>query len=291
MALAYASVYHLSPANLAHYLAFLREFRPAVIMGYPSALNTVAAYALEHDDLPAVARAVFTTSETVTDAIRAAVEAAWRCKVYDRYGAVENCLFASQCEHGRYHVSPDVGVVEILDAAGRPCPAGVMGEVVVTGLWNLLQPLIRYRIGDVARWAVEQNCPCGRAMPILECVEGRVEDVCYTAEGRQVLRFDTVFKGVAAIREAQVVQERPDLFVIRVVPAEPFGESDVKRLRDNMALHVGDVTTEVVCVPSIERSGAGKFVPSCVTCQPRSSNHCVPAVGPDEHRSKGQPGG
>ncbi len=257
--MAYASIYHLSPRFLPEYMKFLRRYRPAMIMGYPSALYTIARYALENHDLPAPAQAVFTTSETVTEQHREAIEAAWNCRVFDRYGAVENCLFASQCEHGRYHVSPEVGIIEILDAQGRPCPPGVMGEVIATGLQNTLQPLIRYRIGDVARWAVDQNCACGRQMPVIEAVDGRVEDMCYTPDGRAMLRFDTVFKGIDNIREAQVIQENLDLFTINVVPAAGFGEADMEHLQANMRLHVGDIITRVNVLPSIPRTRAGKF--------------------------------
>jgi len=52
-----------------------------------------------------------------------------QCRVYDRYGAVEGCVFASQCEHGRYHVSPEVGIVELVDHEGRPVRNGEIGEV------------------------------------------------------------------------------------------------------------------------------------------------------------------
>lgn len=257
--MAYASIYHLSPEFLPAYTAFLRSYRPSVIMGYPSALYTVARYALDHNELPAQAKAIFTTSETVTAQAREAIEAAWQCRLYDRYGAVEGCMFASQCEHGRYHVSPEVGVIEILDAQGRPCPPGVLGEVVCTGLQNSLQPLIRYRIGDAARWATEQRCECGRDLPILEAIEGRFEDICYTPDGRQMLRFDTVFKGVTNIKEAQVVQEGLALFVVNVVPSDHFGEHDVQRIKENMRHHVGDIQTIVVIVPEIARTSAGKF--------------------------------
>ena len=135
----------------------------------------------------------------------------------------------------------------------------MLGEVLCTGLHNLLQPLIRYRIGDVARWALDQSCACGRQMPILEGIDGRMEDVCYTADGREMLRFDTVFKGVDAIRQAQVVQEALDRFSIYVVPADGFGPADVRRIQDNMRTHVGDVRTEVHPVPEIERSASGKY--------------------------------
>ncbi|HEY1558649.1 MAG TPA: hypothetical protein VGF94_27690 [Kofleriaceae bacterium] len=255
----YFSIYHLGERHLPHYIRYLQEVAPAVIMGYPNSLITVARYALSTGQALPRAKGVFTTSETVTEELRRDLEAAWGCKVWDRYGAVEFCLFASQCEHGRYHVSPDAGIIEILDQEGKPCGPGQLGEVVATGLHNHLQPLIRYRIGDAARWALDQSCACRRAMPILEAIEGRFEDMCITRDGRELLRFDTVFKGVAGIKEAQVIQERADLFRILVVPATGFGERDVATLRDNMTLHVGGAGVEIVPVQAIERTSAGKF--------------------------------
>lgn len=257
--MAYASIYHLSPRFIPAYLSFLRQYRPAVIMGYPSALRVIAKYAIENDNLPAPAQGVFTTSETVTEQDRALIESAFQCKIYDRYGAVENCHFACQCEYGRYHVSPDVGILEIVDSAGRAVPPGVMGEVICTGLHNTLQPLIRYRIGDVARWAEDQNCACGREMPILEAIDGRVEDICFTADGRQTLRFDTVFKGIDNIHEAQVIQEQLDQFIIRLVPGMGFSDLDAQHLTENMHLHVGEVQVKIELVDQIPRTTAGKF--------------------------------
>jgi phenylacetate-CoA ligase len=257
--MAYASIYHLSPTFLPAYIKFLRAYRPSVIMGYPSALYTIARYALDHGDLPAPAKAVFTTSETVLDYVRKAIEATWQCQVYDRYGAVEGCLFASQCEYGRYHVSPEVGIIEIIDCEGQSVPPGVKGEVVCTGLQNILQPLVRYRIGDVAHWAIDQHCLCGRQMPILGAIEGRFEDTCYTSDGRELLRFDTAFKGVRNIREAQVVQEKLNSFTVYVVPDDGFGIGDIERIQNNMRLHVGNVYTDVKPVTAIPRSISGKF--------------------------------
>ena len=270
--MAYASIYHLSPKFLPAYLDFLRCYRPAIVMGYPNSLYTIARYALDHHDFPAPAQGVFTTSETVTTQIREAIEAAWQCKVYDRYGAVENCMFASQCEHGRYHISPEAGIIEILNRDGQPCKPGEIGEVICTGLQNLLQPLIRYRIGDAARWAVEQNCPCGRSMPVLESIEGRFEDICVTPDGRELLRFDTVFKGVHGIKEAQVVQEKVDHFIVYIVPAENYNDHEEEKICSNMRLHAGDVQTDVRLVDAIERTPAGKFraVICCLSGEERS---------------------
>lgn len=257
--MAYASIYHLSQKFLPYYMDFLRSFQPAVIMGYPSALNIIAQYALEHNDMPTPAKVVITTAETVTQLAREAIETAWQCKVFDRYGAIEGCVFVSQCEHGRYHVSPEIGIVEIVDSTGHPVPPNVMGEVVCTGLQNLFQPLIRYRIGDVARWSTVQNCPCGREMPIIEAIEGRFEDICITSDGRKMLRFGRVFVGFDNIVEAQVIQEKLTLFVIKVVPTKSFGQHDIELIKNNMRLHVGDIEIQVKLVDAIHRTEAGKF--------------------------------
>ena len=243
--MAYASIYHLSKNFLPYYIDFLRSYKPSIIMGYPSALNTIACYALDNRYLPLAAKAVITTSETITAPVRERIESAFNCRIFDGYCAVEMCLFASQCDRGRYHVSPDVGVIEIIDSRGLEARPGELGEVICTGLQNTLQPLIRYRIGDVARWAVDQNCGCGRAMPILESIEGRFEDICYTPDGREMLRFDTVFKGVKNIRESQIVQEKLTSFTIFVVPAQGFDSRDIDTIKANMQLHVGNVQTEV----------------------------------------------
>jgi phenylacetate-CoA ligase len=267
--MAYASIYHLSPKYLPHYLAFLRKYKPQVIMGYPGALNIVARYALENKDMPAPAKAVLTTSETVTDQIRETVEAAWQCRIYDRYYCAENAFFASECQYGRYHASPDVGIIEIVDVNGKHCPPGVTGDVICTGLSNRLQPLIRYRIGDVASWAIDQDCPCGRNMPILESIENRFEDICYTADGLRVIRFDTVFSDVDNIREAQIAQERFKVFTVFVVPGIGFNSQDIEKIKRNMQLHVGDVRTYVEVVHSIARSSSGK---------PRAVVYNLPAV-------------
>lgn len=74
-----------------------------------------------------------------------------------------------------------------------------------------------------------------------------------------MLRFDTVFKGVEKIREAQVVQERLDRFVVFVVPAADFSKDDIEKIRANMRLHVGEVEVEVKSVPVIARTPGGKF--------------------------------
>ncbi len=78
-------------------------------------------------------------------------------------------------------------------------------------------------------------------------------------DGRRVLRFDTVFKGVGSIVEGQVVQESPQQFTINVVVAGDFTENDRKTLLHNFQQHIDQVQVEVMVVPQIPRTASGKF--------------------------------
>ncbi|GJQ22200.1 MAG: hypothetical protein HBSIN02_25550 [Bacteroidia bacterium] len=132
---------------------------------------------------PRTLKSIITTSEKLTPEMRKVMEKAYGCKIYEEYSTVENALFASECEDGRLHVSPDVSIVEILRPDGSACLPGEVGEVVTTVLSRKYQPLIRFRLGDLAAWD-DEPCTCGRQMPVIREVVGRIEDVVVGPDGR-----------------------------------------------------------------------------------------------------------
>jgi phenylacetate-CoA ligase len=204
-------------------------------------------------------KAIITTSEKVTEEMRRVMEEAFGCRVFEEYSNVENSLFASECQERRLHVSPDVGVVEILRSDGSPCDPGETGEIVSTTLMRWSQPLIRYRLGDLGRWD-EGRCRCGRAMPILREVVGRVEDVVVGPDGRQLVRFHGVFTDQPHVREGQIIQESLRRIRVRVVPHETFGPADRSDIEVRVRQRLGpEVDVEVELVDQIPRSAAGKF--------------------------------
>jgi phenylacetate-CoA ligase len=275
--LAYASIYHMSDQFLPYYVEFLHRYRPVVIKGIPSALRTLAHYACEHSTLPPPARCIITQAEFLSDGDREVIERAWGCRVTDEYGAVEGCVLACQCKSGRYHLSPDIGITQIVDADGTPCPPGVSGELVCTGLHNLLQPLIRYRIGDLARWSENQHCDCGYQTPVIEGIDGRVDDICWTPDGRRVAIFAPMFRRLSEIREAQVVQNRLNEFTVYVVPCPGFGSEERAELERKMHQHVGPVTVSIEIVDTIRRDPSGKFRPVVCAVSPEEIKDAFPA--------------
>ncbi len=256
----YFSIYHLRRENLAHYCRELQRFAPELMLAYPSAIYPVARFALDEGVSLPRPRGIVTTSETLSAEQRRTIEQAFGCRIYDQYGAAEACVFGATCEQGHLHVSPDFGYLEVLKADGKPAEPGEMGEVVCTGFLNELQPLIRYQLGDVVRLSRLSHCACGRNMPIIEEICGRVEDMLHTVRGDPVIRFGPAFKGVHGIREGQVVQRAKDLFIVRIVPDPGFSADEEATLIRNMELHLGPGhVIRVEKVAQIPRTASGKF--------------------------------
>jgi len=237
------SSYHLAPQNLGAYLDALRRYAPDFIHGYPSSLYLLAQAG------GCQTKAVFTASETLLDFQRTAIETAFGVRVLDWYGNTEMTTNIVQCAAGNLHYRLDYGVLELL----------ADGTMICTGLNNPAMPFIRYRVGDRAV-AKPGNCPCGCAFPLIERVEGRVEDYIRTPDGRLVGRLDHLFKDVRHVREAQIVQRRPDEIVVRIVRADGYGDADEQTVRREARQRLGDVIgVRFEYVDAIERTAAGKF--------------------------------
>ena len=255
----YLSAFHLRPQTAKRYVAALNRHRVRWLTGYAVSYYLLARLMLAQGLKVPGLKAVITTSEKVTEEMRRVMEEAFGCRVFEEYSNVENSLFASECQERRLHVSPDVGVVEILRSDGSPCDPGETGEIVSTTLMRWSQPLIRYRLGDLGRWD-EGRCRCGRAMPILREVVGRVEDVVVGPDGRQLVRFHGVFIDQPHVREGQIIQESLRRIRVRVVPHETFGPADRSDIEVRVRQRLGpEVEVEVELVDEIPRSAAGKF--------------------------------
>lgn len=257
------STVHLLPENLPHYAAALERFKPVYLSGYPSSMYVLAEYYRQAGGgTPGAApklKAALTSAETLLDHQRRAIEETFATRVFDQYGQAEMQSFWYECEAGSMHAHPLAGVTEILRADGTAAAPGEMGEVVLTGLVNDAMPLIRYRVGDTARFAMRQCC-CGRGMPVIEEIGGRLDDFVYTRERGFLGRLDPVLKGVHNIIESQIEQESLDRLRIRFVPAPRFTNEDLHLLENNLRARVGrSIHLEFECTQHIPRSATGKF--------------------------------
>jgi phenylacetate-CoA ligase len=254
----YMSSYHLSPRNIPYYCDAIRRYGVRYILGYSSALHTIACEIRDAGLEPIPLAVVIANAEPLYDYQRKSIAQAFLCPARETYGMSEMVVAASECACGTLHLWPEAGVLEIDPVSEEPHRAS--GNLIATGLCNADMPLIRYRTGDRATMTLSPvACACGRTLPALEHIEGRSDDVLYTADGRAVGRMDTVFKANFPIREAQIVQESLDLVRLRYVPADRCAERDVQEMREQIGRHMDGVLVIAEAVHAIPRGPNNKF--------------------------------
>lgn len=254
----YMSAFHISPANVKYYVDAINKFKPDYLVGFASSHFFLARMICEKGLEVYKPKAVLTSSEKLTPEMRSIIQEAYRCQVFDAYSGAEVCCLASECEYHQLHVSPDVGIIELLGEDGNPVGLGEPGEIVATGLLNFEQPLIRYQTGDLAVLSA-QSCCCGRQMPILKELVGRLEDTVIGPDGREMVRFDVTFKGLPNIREGQVIQESLSGFRLRLVVEPGFGNKEREVIRRRFEERLGAIELSFEIVDKIERTERGKF--------------------------------
>jgi len=172
-------------------------------------------------------------------------------------------VLAGECEESTlYHIFPEYGIVELIGRDGQPVEEpGVMGEVVATNLTNYVCPLIRYRTMDLAT-AAEGTCTCGRQYPLLERVEGRLQEFIVTGRGDLLsgitMNIDT--DAFDNVKQFQFYQERVGEVILNIVKKPAFDDSDAEYLYQEVSRSCGDDVTVVLrYVDNIPLTARGKY--------------------------------
>ena len=89
--------------------------------------------------------------------------------------------------------------------------------MICTGLFNFAMPLIRYKVGDVAI-PLDEKCSCGRMLPLVKSIEGRIDDMILTPEGRFIspASMSLAFEFAKNIKEAQIVQNAKEKIELKL---------------------------------------------------------------------------
>ena len=254
----YLSSYHVSRASAPLYIEAMRGYGSQWITGYGSAIAALAQFALELGLEPMRLCAAVVSGDTLVAGMRRSIEAFFGCRCYDSYGQSEAVAVAMECTQGRMHVIPGAGVIEILRADGSRSRAGEVGEIVATGLLNDAMPLVRYRMRDYAAWAKEQFCPCGNRQPILDHLEGRLDDYLIVRGGRKVGRLSTALKRSPTIHSAQILQDSADHAYLLIKPGAAYERRHALAVRDDLLEKVGRFSFDVIEVPEIPKTPRGK---------------------------------
>jgi phenylacetate-CoA ligase len=260
----------LSRTTMDRYLRRINRRRPSQILGFAGAVRQLARRAEVTGTAVWPPRAVMVSAEALPDDMRETVTRVFGGPVLNRYGAVEVGGIACECRHGRgLHVSVLTHHVEVVRPDGSPCGPGEVGEIAVTLLSNYSMPLIRYRIGDLAAPSDDpEPCPCGRSLPRLTAVVGRVLDSFVRSDGAWVhgVNVKRFYHSVPWIEQFQVVQLATDRILVKLIDRDRrpdalrARQADLQGITEYLRGLMG-VDCQVIFdfVEAIPRAASGKY--------------------------------
>ncbi len=162
-------------------LKFILEFKPTVLLSLPTLFVFLADLVLKEKLKLDFVRIIGYAGEHMSSAIRKHLKNAFGDNITIRaigYSSGDCGLMGYQCPYcapNEYHIPTDFQFIEIYNfEENRYCDYGETGEVIVTNLARTSMPIIKYRLGDLAK-IEKRQCACGDKNPLL-ILKGRSGD-------------------------------------------------------------------------------------------------------------------
>lgn len=218
------------------------KFKPRYIIAYANAIKLFAEFIKNNKISGINPKSIICSAEVLLPEDRNLIEDAFDCKVYNRYGCREFGLIASECNHHKgMHINAEGLYLEFI-AGGKHAQSGQTGEIIITDLLNYAMPMIRYKIEDVGS-PIEGTCSCGRGLPLMNIVEGRVTEFITIPEGKTisgVALATYVITNVEGIRQAKLIQEEINRLEVIIVKGKNYTENSKNMLIQKLRSFVGD---------------------------------------------------
>jgi phenylacetate-CoA ligase len=156
-------------------------------------------------------------------------------------------------------------LLEFLDQNRENISSGETGEIIVTDLLNYAMPFIRYEIGDVGV-PTDERCGCGRGWPLIKKIEGRTNDYLVLPSGRKI-SSPTLYmfihkdleEQIFTISQWQLIQEKRNKLVLKVLKGKEFSANAVERLRKKIETIFTTMGEEVeVYIQIVDKISRGK---------------------------------
>ncbi len=250
-----------SSADISAQIAWLQKIRPSYLMTHPSNLRGLIAQLRKDGTTLQGLLGVRTIGESISAELRSDVAEQFDVRLIDLYSSEELGYMALQCPlHDHYHVQSESVLLEVLREDGSPCSLHEPGKLVVTSLRNYATPLIRYQIGDYGEFA--DPCSCGRGLPVLKTVQGRVRNMLLHPDGSAhwpSIGFREIMQ-IAPLKQFQLVQHALDEIELRVVVDEKLSQQQEDGIREILRENLGHPFAINISYHTVlQRSASGKF--------------------------------
>ncbi len=235
------------------------KWQPAMFRAYPSAMCLFASFIKKNGLAPIQPKLIELSGEKLLPSQRALLQEVFGSAVADHYSSWEIYDIAYQCPEGGLHVSED-RYLELIKK-DEPCNLGEAGEVVITSLTQYAMPFIRYKNGDSAVYDT-QPCECGRSMPVLKEVVGRVLDLLCRPDG-QFVSPGTIYyimKDRHDVAQFQVHQPDISHLIVRLKCIHPVDKDWIDDMRKKIQYYFGsNMNVEIIIVDQFELTPTGKL--------------------------------
>ncbi len=237
-------------------LELLDRFQPRVLYGSTSYFGHLLAISDRTPPAPSV-EVLMTGLEGVGFSYLESLAAGWQARVADRFGCTQlRSDFMFTCEHGigtpgrpglLHNLDPFI-LLEVIDPeTGRPVADGEFGEMVVTSLYHLDNPVVRCRLRDGGVWHPGSYCPCGRPFGGLEVASVTRTDDVKKVKGINIFpqAVDDLLFSFAEVEEYQVLltsdETMADVASLQVMvgsgPRRGFTEMVADGLKHRIGIH------------------------------------------------------
>ena len=179
-------VFDLSDKVLFVFLKIFEKKRIDYINGYTSSLACFARFLEERniclrEVCPSLKVAII-TAELLNEDVRELMKKSFGVPVANEYGASEVGIIAIENNNFKWQLSDEILHIEIVDGNGNPLPPGQSGRILITSLFNMAMPIIRYEIGDVGTISDDKT----EGKSVLHSLEGRTNDFALLPSGKRV---------------------------------------------------------------------------------------------------------
>lgn len=229
----YLDTMNLSIDNISKFADEWELVKPSILFGHAHSLYMLAIDINNYKINKINPKAIISSSMMLLPNERNVIEDVFNVKVFDRYGCEEVGLIASECEeHDGMHINIDHLIVEFIKDDGTEAKEGEEGRIIVTDLINYSMPFIRYEIEDIGIPKMK-SCACGRSLPMIEKVIGRVADFLLKKDGSKVAGISLIentLTKIPGILQMQIIQEQIDKIVLNIVKNEKFIKNNEMQL-------------------------------------------------------------
>lgn len=217
---------------VAQWIRQIREFRPNIVIGYPSAIK-ILAQLMEKGDVAIDIQRVISCGEPLGETLRKYLEKVFQTPIVNIYGASESLALGVETDSEKGMVLfDDLNLIEVEN-----------GEMYLTCLYNYAQPLIRYRLLDrlTLEAAREGEPPFTRAVGLL----GRNDDVLWfeNRTGEREFLHPLAIEGfcIEGLKDYQFRQTTKDTFEMY---AETGSGVSREQIRQEMLLRMRKILAE-----------------------------------------------